>query len=286
MTLKRKIIAPAILAGLSLFSQQANSQNINLLESGINSSLHHLIETHNLESIASSPQLSIIIDPGHDDKYTGFKIKEFREENLTLELSGLIKSLLEKEGYYVSLTRNSSSRVNTDSLDLNKDKYVNRKDELIARANIINNTPSDIAIVIHYDALPGYKKFNEMRIHFYGILSETQLKDKVLNHNFPKDCKIYSESSKIMGEKLEEYMESKGRKTTLFGSDTKILSETPYKTALYLEISYLTSQEGLEIATDKDKQMETAKSIVDVIINNNEYLKSVKQDSSNLKRIK
>lgn len=226
----------------------------------------------NTPEIIAPNLFTLLIDPGHDDKYTGFRVKKHKEENLTLILSKKIDSLLTKENYKVLLTRKNGERLNKENSDLNNDSFITVKDELLARANYIKNNNADCSIIIHYDAYPSSSKINGIRIYFYGISSKEQENDKKLNLNYPQYCTKYSSSSKTIAEKLGEHIALNGLSVKVYGSDMRILKENQDKTILYLELGYLTNPSDLKRATTEEGQNALAEIIAGFFIEQRDFV--------------
>lgn len=269
--------AVAVLAGILNLSTKNAYSELNF--SDCNSQYNKGIES-TLSEEENLPR--IIINPGHDSTYTGFWINNFREEDLNLELSKRLDTLLSDRGYKVFLVRDSPAPINIDSLNLNDDTIFNWKDELMARANYIKNNKSDCAIIIHHNAYPESNRVSGTEIYFYGLLSSKQLNDKNINFNRPEDCTIYSKSSKDVALKISEYLKSREMKSVVYGSDMRELIENPFKTVIYIEARYLTNPSDLEKATTEKGQMEMAEALADFFGEHKDYLQSLKQDSSNV----
>lgn len=221
----------------------------------------------------SKPLPTIVIDPGHDNKFTGCYVRGKREEVLTLDVSKKLETLLSKK-YNVFLTRETSSRLNINNLDINVDKVVDVKDELLARTNYIKSKNADYSISLHYNATSS-SKTNGMEIYFYGIVNPKELDDNKKNFHHPEDCKIYSEKSLAVAMKLSEYAKKNGITSRVYGCDFRLVRTDSTKVSLLVDIGYLTNPTDFKNATTEKGREATAKFLSNFFIDNKEYLDSI-----------
>lgn len=87
----------------------------------------------------------VVIDPGHGGSDVGaIGPNGVKEKDMTLAISQELKSLLEKEGSRVILTRSKDQDV--------YGQFASSEQELQARVDIANNAGADIFISVHLDA--------------------------------------------------------------------------------------------------------------------------------------
>ncbi len=101
----------------------------------------------------------IYIDPGHGGRDPGATYKEIRESDINLQISKYLKEELEKNGATVYLTR-------IGNYDLSKNNARNhKKNDLTARARLINESNCDMYISIHLNSDPS-STWNGMQIFY------------------------------------------------------------------------------------------------------------------------
>lgn len=275
----RVLSTAAILAGSIVLSPKIQGPG----SSGYTGNTIYIAAVPPIESNLKSENATIVIDPGHDDKYIGYHTKGIREEVLNLTLSKRLEGLLEDDGCNVMMTRNSGTRLNTKNLDINKDKKVDVKDELYARSNYIRNISSDCDILIHYNANPFTKYVKGMEIYFYGVRSLKQIEDNELNYTRPPRCKIYSEPSMLLAEKLGQYIREQGIDASAIGSDMRILRENPDRMMILIEVGYLTTPSDVRDWTTPEGQKKIASLLHGFFEENIGYIKKVNHDYSSEK---
>ena len=86
----------------------------------------------------------VVLDPGHNDRYTGASYHGFREETLNLRVAQLCKAYLEAHytGVTVRLTRTDGTPLATTSLN----------DDLLARARFAQDVGAEILVSMHFNA--------------------------------------------------------------------------------------------------------------------------------------
>lgn len=244
-----------------------------------------------LESRLKTENATFVIDPGHDTTYTGCHVNKLEEEILNLAFSKKMAKSFQEEGGKVHLTRTSGEKVNINNLNLDEFKIVDVKDELVARANNINGFPSDVVLMVHNNAYfvsktsttTEWNTVNGMEIYFCGVKNQRQFNDNKLNYTQPKDCKIYSESSRLIAERLGKYMQERGFKVSVMGSDMKLLNLNSDRIELYLEMGYMTSHEDYKNITNPLWQDKIVNAITNYFNEDINYIKKVNKDYS-LKR--
>jgi N-acetylmuramoyl-L-alanine amidase len=210
----------------------------------------------------------IIIDPGHCKEFGGFTIFGYKEEELNLQIAYKIKEKLEEQNYKVFLTRTGESGLNTNRLDLNNDKKVNKSDEVLIRAKYIQDAQVDAVLAIHIDALTDRRKLpiktaEGIRMHIYGLNNKSHLADGKINSSPAKDLHIYSKSSKKLSDAVQSSFAKYGISSSIWGSDMTLLVENSNKPMIYLELGFMTNPNDLEFITSEYGQNKVAESIAD-----------------------
>ena len=114
----------------------------------------------------------IVIDPGHGCIDGGASFDSVLEKHINLEVSLKLKSILEKEGANVVMTRTKD--IALDHLN-NKSEYRHKRD-LIARVDIINNSRPDIFLSLHVNAEKSSAKTRgPMVFYYYDSVKSRQL---------------------------------------------------------------------------------------------------------------
>ena len=91
---------------------------------------------------------TIYIDPGHGGRDPGATYKDIKESDINLQISKYLKEELEKNGAQVYLTR-------IGDYDLSENNARNhKKNDLTARARLINESNCDMYISIHLNSDP------------------------------------------------------------------------------------------------------------------------------------
>ena len=91
---------------------------------------------------------TIYIDPGHGGRDPGAIYKDIKESDINLQISKYLKEELEKNGATVYLTR-------IGDYDLSENNARNhKKNDLTARARLINESNCDMYISIHLNSDP------------------------------------------------------------------------------------------------------------------------------------
>ena len=104
----------------------------------------------------------VFIDPGHGGMDGGFSHKELVEKNINLKIALFLKKILEDDGYKVYMTRSAD-------VHLCKEKF-SKKEDLLTRIDMINNSDADMFISIHTNSFVQEKYFGA-QVFYNGINS-------------------------------------------------------------------------------------------------------------------
>lgn len=129
------------LVGLAIFIALTLSSAASYADADTTSKLTYLIDVKGLSAFGKL----IVIDPGHGGTDTG-AIGELgtREKDVTLKIGQELKTLLEKNGSKVIMTRNRDQDV--------YGPFASPTQELQARVDIANKAKADLFISVHVDA--------------------------------------------------------------------------------------------------------------------------------------
>ena len=111
---------------------------------------------------ADEPKLkvrTIYIDPGHGGRDPGATYKDIKESDINLQISTILKEILENEGATVYMTRSGDydlSTINTKN---------HKKSDLENRAKLINESNCDLYISIHLNSDTG-STWNGLQIFY------------------------------------------------------------------------------------------------------------------------
>jgi len=279
----RILSTSAILAGSIILPSKLNGPNSDNYEKTF-----YLGAMPSLESRLKAEKVTFVIDPGHDSTYIGRHVNMIKEEELNLKFSKKMTKSIREDGGIVYMTRNSGKRLNINNLNLDKFKTIDVKDELVARANYIDGIPSDVVIIVHNNAYLVSKKetatewnpVHGMEIYFCGVKNKKQFDDNKLNYSQPINCKIYSEPSRLIAEKLGLYLRENGIKVSVLGSDMKLLSLNFDKTELYIEMGYMTNHLDFKNITNPLWQDKIANLLTSFFEDDITYIKKVNKDYS------
>lgn len=92
----------------------------------------------------------IYIDPGHGGYDGGAFVEGIKEADLNLEISFMLKNILEENGYKVLMTRESD-------VDLSTDDSFKKKTDIKSRVNLINESDCLLYISIHQNTYTNSK---------------------------------------------------------------------------------------------------------------------------------
>ncbi|MBC8053322.1 MAG: N-acetylmuramoyl-L-alanine amidase [Sphingobacteriaceae bacterium] len=176
-------------------------------------------------------KLRIVLDPGHGGKDSSHKAGGVYEKDLALEISQVIKSVLEEKGHEVVMTRES-------------DVFVPLKDRVAL--------PGDIFLSVHINTAPTQRpNLNGMDI----LVSKDAKQGSVLT--IARDrlaSSFFTELGKLQGIKMNFLNEQR-----LF-----VLQNNPAP-AILIELGYLTNSRDLKFLTDKENQKKIANTFADAI---------------------
>ena len=141
----------------------------------------------------------IYIDPGHGGLDPGTIYKNIYEKDLNLQISKKLKSLLEKEGAIVYLTR-------YDDYDLAVNNvYERKKSDLNNRAKIINKSKADLYVSIHLNSIAS-STWNGAQVFYDDINSNNKkiaiLMQKVLKKELKTKREVKEISNMLMNRKI------------------------------------------------------------------------------------
>lgn len=102
----------------------------------------------------------IIIDPGHGGLDGGCNHKDLVEKDINLKIALKLKTSLEEAGYDVLMTRSSD-------VHLCKDKF-SKKEDLLTRIDLINNSNADLFVSIHTNSFV-QEKYYGAQVFYNGI---------------------------------------------------------------------------------------------------------------------
>ena len=141
----------------------------------------------------------IYIDPGHGGLDPGTIYKNIYEKNINLEISKKLKTILEKDGAIVYLTRYGD-------YDLSVNNSIERKkSDLNNRSKIINKSKADIYVSIHLNSIKSttwsgaqvfYDDVNKNNIRIAEIMQKT-LKEDLKTNRKVKEIKTMLMNRKI-----------------------------------------------------------------------------------------
>ena len=174
---------------------------------------------------------TIVIDPGHGGVDPGTIYNDVLEKDINLQISLILKELLEKENVNVIMTRNGD-------YDLSSPKAVFRKkSDFDNRISLINNSSADLYLSIHLNYLNDARYFGPQV--FY-------LKDKKL--------------ADIMQENLNKISNSK-RKIKMIPSDIYMFKKLQTN-GLLIECGFLSNKDDRNKLINKEYQQKFAKTII------------------------
>ena len=122
---------------------------------------------------------TIVLDAGHGGRDIGASSKSVREKDLTLSMTLKLKSILQKMGYRVLLTRN-------------RDKFMNLKQ----RTDYVYNRKGSIFVSIHANAAPKKKTkgvhYEGIEVFYLGLANTNRVRNKRAIY---RGRKVYSKSA-------------------------------------------------------------------------------------------
>lgn len=142
---------------------------------------------------------TIYIDPGHGGRDPGAIYKELRESDINLQISKYLKEELENNGATVYLTR-------IGDYDLSENNARNhKKNDLTARARLINESNCDMYLSIHLNSDPS-PTWNGMQI-FYTNNNE---KNKEIAETIKENLKLKRKTKELKNMYLFERIKQPG----------------------------------------------------------------------------
>ena len=184
----------------------------------------------------------IYIDPGHGGMDPGAVYKEIKESDINLSISKILKEKLEKYGAIVYLTRQ-------DNYDLSENSAKNKKrNDLTARARIINESNCDMYISIHLNSDPSPS--------WYGAQTFYTTQNK-------ENKKIAELIQKKLQENLNTKRKSKNLKNTY-------LYEKITRPGILIEVGFISNHNERSLLIKKEYQNTLAITITEGVI---EYFK-------------
>ena len=142
---------------------------------------------------------TIYIDPGHGGRDPGATYKELRESDINLQISKYLKEELENNGAKVYLTR-------IGDYDLSENNARNhKKNDLTARARLINESNCDMYLSIHLNSDPS-PTWNGMQI-FYTDNNE---KNKEIAETIKNNLKLKRKTKELKDMYLFEKINQPG----------------------------------------------------------------------------
>lgn len=157
------------------------------------SCLISLIITNN--NIILTPNSKIIvIDPGHGGYDGGTIVDNILEKNLNLEISLTLRNILNENGYDVVLTRDKD-------IDLSNGEAFIKKEDMINRMNIINNSNGLLAVSIHMNYFTNSSYYGPQV--FYSSFNN---ENKKLAYNIQTSLKCYLDTSRTIYERNNVYL--------------------------------------------------------------------------------
>ncbi len=199
---------------------------------------------------------TIVLDAGHGGKDIGASSKRIREKDLTLSMTLKLKSILQKMGYRVLLTRN-------------RDKFLNLKQ----RTDYVYNRKASIFVSIHANAAPkkrtkgvryeGIEVFylslkNSKRIHNYrAVYRGKKVYSRRAYHQMVSSWK-FAQSKKLANLVRQNILNHVGKKYTIYDKGTKrrdfwVLLATQMPSIL-VETGYLTNKNEVKKLTNPHYQ--------------------------------
>jgi len=172
--------------------------------------------------LITNAQKIITIDPGHGGIELGYDKKEIKEKELNLNLSKLIYEKINKNKYKINLTREYDHTTNNDSVDFNKDKKIDVKDEILSRLEIAKENKSNYAISIHHNANK-YKHVKGIEIYYPALFKKTSAENGKLDICKAPNCWEYHKKSFELAKEFQDFLRIKGINSKLIGADLRFL---------------------------------------------------------------
>lgn len=182
----------------------------------------------------SQDNIVIYIDPGHGGPDGGASFNGVHEKDVVLEISFYLKSLFEANGFKCYLTR-------TGDYDLAPEISQNRKrDDLRARAKLINESDADIYLSIHANSFTSPKIYGSQTFYQADNLESRKLATYILDS-------------------IKENL--KNTKRYPLAITDKFLIDNVNKIGCFVEVGYLSNPNELQLLTNPEYQMKMAAAI-------------------------
>lgn len=185
----------------------------------------------------------IVIDPGHGGIDGGATFNGILEKDINLDVSLKLKKMLEKEGANVIMTRSKDTAL--DHLN-NKSEYRHKRD-LIARADIINNSMPDIFLSIHVNAEKSSPKTAGPMVFYYFDSVQSRQLAKHLQKNLEE---VYSKAGHTFPPRNP------------YGNTSLFLLKNTKVPGAIVEVGFITNSRDRQLLTSQDFQNKIAKAIV------------------------
>ena len=208
------------------------------------------------ENFAIFTPKTIILDPGHGGKDTGYKDRHTNtpEKEINLNIAKYLKLLLEEQGYKVIMTRTTDSEVNIRKVDYDGNGKVNIHDELPARKDMIKNLGADYFISLHNNADKFSRWTNGLEIWTYGYRHKKEITNRKADYHTPERSRYKNEEAFKFGKNIEKTFSKAGFKTKIACGDFGILENNPIQKAIIIEYGYLTNKDDRKRMESPDFQ--------------------------------
>lgn len=146
----------------------------------------------NIRVDAEEDKNIVFIDPGHGGLDGGCNFKDLVEKDINLKIAIKLKNILEENGYTVLMTRSAD-------IHLCQGKF-SKKEDLITRIDLINNSNADMFVSIHTNSFVQEKYFGA-QVFYNGINPNNLLvATNIQNHlsTFTKTDRVHKNLDNIM----------------------------------------------------------------------------------------
>lgn len=188
----------------------------------------------------------IYLDAGHGGVDPGAIYKDIHEDDITLEITKKLQTMLESKGAIVYLTREADYDLSNPKASLRK------RSDLTKRINLINNSNCDMYLSIHLNASPS-TSWRGAQVFYNNINKE----NKVLAEVIQKSFKEHLRSNRKIKEIKDLYMYKNVKRL-----------------GLLLEVGFISNANERHILRQDYYQQRIALSITNGVIN---YIKNNKK---------
>ena len=101
---------------------------------------------------ANPGMIVVAVDAGHGGRYPGAVNGEFMEKDFNLDISLKLRSLLERAGVQVVMSRTTDNALDEPPTDNNGDGSLDRYDDDLLRVDSKNQARADVAVHVHNNA--------------------------------------------------------------------------------------------------------------------------------------